>query len=209
MSLLESEVYRLRAELGYNVMGISALPYIGITPIFDSVIQQYINQSAITESSTTLDATNLPYLQATIIVASMPATLVRGVRVIIDVDDLQEAVTVRSIVSSTSFTALIKNSHSGTYPITVEGGESIIREKMAQLRAVNGPGGQLETAMFSAGIKAVDEIQFFGGMGAQSEGVDALTQAIMLQELYRDELASFLGIGRKNRLGGGGYVEAF
>lgn len=207
MALLLSEVYRIRAETGYNVMGITAIPYIDVTSIFDSVIQQYINPSEVAVCSTTVpDPLGVP--TPTTLTLSVVDSFLTGARVIVDVDSRQEVATIQSVSGST-IQALLSLPHSGTYPVTVEGGESIIREKLRQLYAVNGPGGAIEKARRRAGIQQVDEIIFFGGTGAQSQGKDPLTVALELQEFYRDELASFLGIPRYNKRGGGGGTEPY
>jgi len=84
-------------------------------------------------------------------------------------------------------TLYLKLAHSGTYPVTVEGGESIVREYLARIRDVK---AQMAQTFGEGSLKKVDEIEFyqtmkgatlFGNLGAQLSW-------------WRDELASVLGI---------------
>lgn len=208
MALLTSEVIRVRAELGYNVMGLQAIPYIGISAIFDEVIQQYITAGASTTSSTPVTAADEPTPQT--LALGSGAGFSAGCRVVVDVDDRQEVVTVQNMPGANSLTALMQKAHTGTYPVTVEGGESIVREHLQHLRLLNGPGSVLTRLADYMGIKKVDEIEFFGGgSGGLVDGKDPLTQVRSLIEYHRDELASALGVERLNRRGGGGGVEIY
>jgi hypothetical protein len=49
MSLLDSEVERIKAELGYNVLTIGALPYVGFSQLFANVLQPYTSAGGIDE----------------------------------------------------------------------------------------------------------------------------------------------------------------
>ncbi len=116
--------------------------------------------------------------------------------------------------SATTIVVGLFKAHAGTYPVTVEGGESIIREKLQILRVLKGPyGGQLGGLLLRttarAGIKKVDEVEFFGGAGALSEGQSPLSQVLQMIEWYRDELASDIGVPRQNGRGGGGSCEMY
>lgn len=206
MALLESEVIRIRAELGYNAMGLQALPYIGISAIFDGVIQQYITAGAKTTSATPVTAALTPTPQSLLLADASEVSA--GDRVVVDVDDRQEEATVQS-VSGSSIVVLLTKTHSGTYPVTVEGGESIVREHLRQIRLLNGPGGTLERLRSRLGIKRVDEVEFFGGGGAQSQGKDPLAQTLALIEYHRDQLANALGVERLNKRSGGSSCEAY
>ena len=56
MALLDSEIARCKYELGYNVLTISAEPYIGVARVFELVIQPNLLAGAITTSSTAVTA---------------------------------------------------------------------------------------------------------------------------------------------------------
>lgn len=208
MALLDSEVQRIRQELGYNAMSLQALPYIGITTIFDSVIQAYLTAGATTTSSTPVTAASSPTAQT--LTLADGTGFAAGARIVVDVDSLQEVVTVQDMPTAASATVLLSLAHTGTYPVTVEGGESIVREHLRQLRILNGPGGSLEALRNRAGIKKVDEVEFYGGSaGAGSSGKSPMEQMLQLIEYHRDELASTLGVPRLNKRGGGGACEVY
>jgi hypothetical protein len=183
-------------------MSLQALPYIGISPMFDSVIQNYLTSGASTTSASPVTASTTPTPQ-TLVLASGTGFAAGNV-IIVDVDTRQERATVQSLSGSSAVVQLSKT-HSGTYPVTVEGGESIIRERLNQLNKLNGPGGTLEKLRSRVGIAKVDEIEFFGGgNGKAVAGKDPLTQVLQLIEYWRDELAEALGVERRNRKSSGG-----
>lgn len=190
MALSDSEVVRLKAELGYNVLTLGAIPYIGYTSLFDQVIQPYTEAGASTTSSTTVAAATAP-TPATLVLVS-GTNFAAGQRVVIDVDDRQEVVTAQN-VSGASLTALLTLAHSGTYPVTVEGGETLIREQLTRLRAIN---AQITAAASTAGIKQVDVIHFYGGGSAGVSQIDVLYKQ---RDRARDELASLVGVQNMHR----------
>ena len=186
MALSNSEIQRAKYECGYNTLNAGAEPYISIVALWTNVIQRYINTDVATTSSTTITAASSP----------MPATLTLGTTtgltvgdtLIIDVDARRERVTIQSISGST-VTVLLSKAHSGTYPVLLESGEGIVRDIIEKLEKV---AAQIENAISTAGIKAVDEIAFFGntGYGAKSQ-LDSLKAMRMY---WRDELCSVLGV---------------
>jgi len=184
MALTTAELDRIKFELGYNLLGIGAVPYIGITQLFEQVIQPYLATGINTTSSTTVvaSATAVP---ATLTLADVTG-FAAGARVVVDVDDREEIVTVQSVVGST-ITALFKLDHSGTYPVIIEGAESIVRNILRQIRGVQ---DKITSASNTAGLKRVDVIEFYGNSVATS-------QTLQLQGLlsfWRDQLASALGV---------------
>jgi hypothetical protein len=199
MSLLPSEITRLKYEMGFNVLSTGAEPYIGVAALFDQVIQPYLAAGAVTTSSTAVVAATTPTL-ATLTLASVSG-VAEGAAVIVDVDSLQERATVRSLSGST-IGVLLSKAHGETFPVTVEGPESIIRALLRKLQALGGLGtdGLIDGALDTAGIKKVDEIEFFGGSGFESR----IKQTREMREYWRDELAAALGIERLNGGGGGG-----
>jgi hypothetical protein len=183
MALLDSEVARLRYELGFALLTVNAEPYIGFVSIFTQIIQPYLSAGASTTATGTIAVSTTP--------TPVTLTLASGTgfstlcRVVIDVDDRQEVVTAQ-LVSGTSLTVLLTKAHSGTYPVTVEGGESIIREILGRIRDVKNELGQT----FGTGaLKKVDEVEFYGTRDRTLFG--NLGQQLMF---WRDELASALGM---------------
>ncbi len=183
MALTQSELERCKYELGFTLIG-TAQPYIGdIVSIFETIIQPYLSSGAITTSSTTVAAATTPGPQ-TITLASATG-FSTGCRVVLDVDERQESATVQSVTGS-AISVLISKAHTGTYPVTVEGGESIVREILGHIRTVKAEMAQT----FGVGsIKKVDEIEFY-----QTGGGRIFDNLGAQLGFWRDELASVLGI---------------
>ncbi len=183
MSLTDAELYRLRYELGYNLLEVGALPYIGHTELFDNVIQPYLATGTNTTSSTAVTAATTA-TPATLTLASATG-FTSLARVVVDVDDREEIVTVQA-VSGNNLTALFKLAHSGTYPVILEGGESIVRQILRRIRALH---TQIDAAVTTAGLKRVDVIEWHAGSSTSQSAI--LNRSLMRQ---RDELASALGV---------------
>lgn len=184
MSLTDSEVSRCKFETGQNLLTIGAIPYIGITQLWEQVIQPYTNSGAATTSDTTVAAATTA-TPATLTLASATGFAALS-RVVVDVDDRQEIVTVQSVSGST-ITVLLKLAHSGTYPVNVEGGETIIREILGRIRTLH---SQIKSATSTAGLKRVDTIEFYGNSVATSQ-ISMLRKSLSQE---RDELARALGV---------------
>jgi len=204
MALHTSEISRIKYELGFSVLSLGAEPYIGITQLFENVIAPYTLSGASTTSSTTVVATDDPRSPepVTLVLASGTG-FASGDRVVVDVDGRQEIATAQA-VSGSSLTVMLALAHTGTYPVTVEGGESIIRELLRQIRAAT---DKLIKAMGTAGVKKVDEVEFFSPSEMMKilGSFGALWQA---RDMLRRELAGVLGIDylRDVRGRGGGAV---
>lgn len=197
MALTQSEVARIRAELGYNVLAVGAEPHVSIVALFDSVIAPYTLGGAATTSTTAVIAAGAP-TPTTLTLASANG-FAPGAVAVVDVDTRQERATVTA-VSGSNVTLQLSQAHAGTYPVVVESGESIIRDILSELRAVALQIGELRARV---GVKAVDEIEFYGGgRTLGSQGIDPLTATLALREHWRDELASVLGVPRLNATNG-------
>jgi hypothetical protein len=202
MALLTSEVRRIRAELGYNVLSAGAEPYIGVNAMFEQVIQTYMQAGASTTSATAVTAATAP-TPVTLTLTS-PTGFSQYDRIVVDVDDRQEIATASAVSGSTIVVQLSK-AHTGTYPVSVEGGESIVRSILRKIDALDKPGGLIEKSASTAGIKKADEVEFFGSAGEASR-IDAATK---LRDRYRDELASVLGVANLWRRRSSGAVELY
>lgn len=202
MALLPSEIQRIRFELGFPNLDTAADVYVpgGIYAYFTAVLQPYLLGGAVTTSSTPVVAADVPTPQ-TITLASATG-FTAGDVVVIDVDARQERATIQNL-SGSALTAQLSLAHSGSYPIVVEGGESLIRDVLREIRlltsGMNGTASAMSAFRSRVGLKKVDDVEFFGG-GATlaSQGVDPLTQLNQLREFWRDELATALGIPRLN-----------
>lgn len=181
MALLTSELRRLRYELGYNVLSAGAEPYIGVHAVFETVIQTYLQAGAVTTCATAVTAATTPTL-VTLTLASATDFTVHDA-VVVDVDSRQERGVVQAISGST-ISLLLTKAHSGTYFVTVEGGESIVRDLLRQCVDV---ASKIEAGASTAGIKKVDEVEFF-------ENASRLRALNDQRDYLRDELASALGV---------------
>jgi hypothetical protein len=210
MALTDMELQRLRLELGSPNLETAAEPYIGIASIFEQVIQPFLLGGAATTSSTTVVAATAP-APATLTLASAVG-FASGDVVIVDVDARQERATVQALSGST-ITVLLSLPHVGSYPVVVEGAEAIIRDILAELRALSsGNSSTLRRVTARAGIKSLDrgDVEFFGGGSTLgSQGVDPVTQTLRLQNYWRDELARALGIQRLNATNGGTELSVY
>lgn len=203
MALTSSEVARLKYEMGFNVLAVGAEPYIGVAALFEQVIQPYTTGGASTTSSTGVTAATTPTPVALLLADATQVSA--GDVLIVDVDARQERATV-SNKSGSNVTVQLSLAHTGTYPVTVEGGESIIRAILNRLRAIDGLGqggesGAMGELLGVAGLKRIDDIEFFGS-GSTSE--TRMGQLMRMRDYWRDELASVLGIERLNGSSSGG-----
>lgn len=184
MALLDSELARIKAELGYNVLTTGAVPYIGVSQVFEQVIKQNVLSGASTTSSTAVTAAST----ATVVSLTLASGtgFSTGDRVVVDVDDFQEIATARS-VSGVALSVALKKAHTGTYTVTVEGGETIVRENLARIRETK---DKLASQFGSGALKKVDEVEFYQVAGNVS-AFGVLGQNLMW---WREQLAACLGL---------------
>lgn len=213
MALTDSEVQRIRFELGYVNMDVMAEPYIGIHAYFTQVMQKYLLTGATTTSSTAVMAATTPTPQTLTLVSATGFAV--GNVVVVDVDARQERATV-SLVAANTITVQLTKEHSGTFPVTVEGAETLVRDILNELRVLttgmNGQPGTISSVRSRVGLKRVDDVEFFGGGNTlASQGRDPLTALFELREYWRDELANAIGIERLNdkRNSGGSSISMY
>lgn len=183
MALSDAEIAKCKSELGYNVLDVGAEPYISIVALFEQVIQDNVLTGATTTSSTAVTASATP-TPSTITVASATG-IAQGNVLVVDVDSRQEKATVQSL-SGSDITLLLSKAHTGTYPVAVESGETLVRETLRKIADV-------KTALsenYGAGaLKKVDEIEFFAAGGKTYFGT--LGENL---RFWRNELAAQLGV---------------
>jgi hypothetical protein len=207
MALLTSEITRIKYELGWNVLNAGAEPYIGVAAVFDQVVAQYMKAGASTMSSTAVVAAAAPTPSALTLLSATGFNV--GDRIVVDVDARQEFAMVETVAGS-AVTVLLSLAHTGTYPVTVEGGESIVREILRQLQGIGAPGGRIDKAAAGAGIKRADDVEFFPAAGSSSKS--RLEEMRGHREYLRDELCRALfGQGREDffRACAGGAAGAY
>lgn len=188
MALLDSEIRRLRAELGINILSVTAEPYISVTQLFEQVVQANVTAGATTTSSQTVTATGGAAAIVSLVVADATG-FHAGDRIVLDVDSLQETATVRSLSGST-LSVLLALGHSGTYPVTVEGGESLIRAKLRKILALE---AQIDEMAPAGAVKKSDDVEFFSPREMRAVLGPAFI-AWEQREYERRELAALIGI---------------
>lgn len=181
MALLDSEIYRIKAELGFNVLSIGAEPYFEISALFD-IIQDNLSGGASTTSSTSVASPDGSPVTLTLASAT---GFTAGARVAIDVDARQEFATIASL-SGSSIVVQLSKVHSGTYPVVVDGPEVVVRQLLQDIDKTK---TKLGKQYGSGALRQVDEIQFYDAQGKTSFGI--LGENLMH---YREELAAALGI---------------
>lgn len=200
MALSTSELQRIKAELGWNVLSTGAEPYIGVAMVFEQVIAVYMTAGAETTSATTVPATTEPKLRDITLTSATGFAV--GSRIWLDVGDNQESTTVQSVTGAV-VRALLSKPHSGTYPVYVDGGESIVRELLARIKGVK---DELAGIFGEGALKKVDEVEFYAtGMTLFGSTGKALM-------FWRDELASAIGdvsLNRWRRRSGGGSMSVY
>jgi hypothetical protein len=178
-----SELARIKAELGYNLLEVGADPWIGISQLFEQVVNEHIAAEIATTSSTAVTAQDTPTPVTLTLTAA--TGFVTGQRCVVDVDARQELATLQNL-SGTSATFLLLLAHSGTYPVSVEGPIPIAKYCLHRIATVK---AEMAETMGYGALKKVDEVEFyetgrntrFGLLGNQLR-------------YWRDELASVLGV---------------
>lgn len=211
MALTDSEILRIRAELGVNLLEVGAEPFIGVHSVFTNIIQQYMTSGASTTSATAVTAASSP-TPVTLTLASATG-FAAFARVIVDVDARQEQATVQSL-SGTSMTVQLSKAHTGTYPVVVEAGEAIVRQCLRQLQLIADELGGGGSGVQGAGLKRVDEIEFYPA-GSSASSQTRFSQLADARQYWRGELAKLCGIyewwaGRESGGGmGGGAIALY
>lgn len=183
MALSDAELFRLRTELGDNLLEVAASPYLGLRSVW-TVIQANLDEPTITTTSTTTVST----AGATALTLASATGFAAKQRVQIDTDEQREVVTIRAVSGST-ISVLCRKTHSGTYPVEVETGETIVRGLLQDLEIAR---QRILDAASSAGLKQVDEVQWFGA----SDGRTVLDELVRHQRTLRAELARACGVSQ-------------
>jgi hypothetical protein len=198
--LNDSEIARLKFELGFNALTLGAEPYIGVTSFFTQVFLPNLQGGALTSSTSVVAAQPVGSGPAPVtLTLASPTGFNLLDRAIVDVDDAQEEATVQSVTGSTIVVRLVKaHGTDGAYPVTVEGGEAMIRYYLARCRKIS---QRIDAFGARAGIKKADEVEFFGGEQRLS-GFRTLGD---MQQHFRRELCVLVfGVGNIGSFGGAG-----
>lgn len=199
--LTQGELQRIKSELGFNQLNVGAEPYVGITRYFEQIVLSNLSVGALTSSSTV--TTEIP-VGSNPVAAPLTLGSVVGFsvfdRVIVDVDFAQEEATVQAVTGSAIVVQLSKaHGAAGPYPVTVEAGESIVREYLRRCRYA---AAQIEQFGPLAGIKKADEVEFFGGAHGRASEKSGFMTLLDMQRAFRTELCMLLfGVGNIQQFG--------
>ncbi len=185
MPLTTAEVERIKFELGYNLITVGQ-PYIGTSSLFEQVIQPYLSSGAATTSDTSVTGDGTP--QA--ITLDDATDFTAGARVTVDVDALAEACTIRSVDGS-DIVLVLRKTHTGTYPVAQDGGDTIVREKLSEIWTARVTRGK---AQGRGALKAIT-----GDVEWYDSGQSAFASSTQEIDILRDELAALLGVENRWR----------
>lgn len=202
-TLTTDEIKRIGAELGIDVLAPLAFPYAQAFTSYMTIILDYVQSSdvAAVTSSTTVSSAG-----PTLITPSSTTGFVAGMKIVLDCDASRETVTLRAVVGG-AFSVVCRKTHSGTYPIEVESGLTLVRGLLSDLVLLE----EIERDGWpSLGLKKVDEVEWFGA----SEGGDLSQRARAARAAGRDRLAVMVGLtdvlnAQRAMQSGGGAFEVW
>lgn len=167
MALTTEEIESLRFHLGYGNIGAMGAPYTPDTflEIFSQVVSPNLSTGTETSATTAITA------GATVVVTPAAMTDIAAYgTLVVDVGEDAEVVVVKAVTVST-FTAAFAKAHSSAgYPIATMSGTARLRMLLwdadAAWKVLNSKG-----IISRAGIKKVDEVEFFEDGAYMSERV--------------------------------------
>jgi hypothetical protein len=197
VSLRAEEILRVKFALGVSVTLIGAEPYITFLAIFNVAIQPYIIDPTTTSSSVVAGSsqpTAIVVASIPVIAGSVTPAFTVGTTVTIDVGPTAEQSQILTI-SGTTIWVTINNSHgsNGAYPVTMAGGEQVVRDILARIATIE---GQLSNfAPQSAGVEQVDEIKLYPATttGSRRGSRDMFESLVQQREQARDDLGEAVG----------------
>jgi hypothetical protein len=199
MAFTTSELARIKAELGYNLLQVGADVYVGVTQLFEQVVNTNVPAEIRTTSATNVTAQTSPTPVALTLVDA--TGFAAGEQVVVDVDGRREKATIAAL-SGSAITTQLSLAHSGTYPVSVVGPIVLVREALGRIDAVK---AKMSTTFGAGALKRVDEVEFYAvGRNGKSQ-FGALGDELAY---WRNEIASILGVPNAWAMkpGGGGCV---
>lgn len=168
MALSTEEIESLRFHLGYGNIGAMGAPYTPDTflELFSQVVSPNLSTGSETSATSNISA------GTTVVVTPAAMTGIASyVTLVVDVGEEAETVVVKAATGST-FTAKFEKAHtSAGYPIATMSGTARLRMLLwdadAAWKALSAKG-----IISRAGIKIVDEIEFFGEGAYMKERID-------------------------------------
>lgn len=201
-TLTDDEMARIKSELDDNVADYGAQPYLDVRAVYD-VIRDHVNSSSVTPTSS---STSITSVGPTTITLASATGYAAGQRVVIDSDEARETVTIRSL-SGTSASIVATKTHSGTYPVEVESGLTIVRGILSDLITLDTQSrAQVGSAL---GLKRVDEVEWSTDQGGIITAFAAQRQMLRRRLANACGLASLYAMNRARGSGGGSSFEAY
>lgn len=197
MALRNEEITRLKFELGYNVTGVGAEPYITYQAVFDKAVQPYLIDLGSTSSTTVVavdgGAVTTIYIAANPVSPSstQALTFVSGSSIVVDVGPSQEDATVQ-YVNGLAITVNLCKAHTGTYPVLIQGAERIVRDLFLRLDTLKDQIANI--APITAGVERSDEISLYGGGVNNRRGRSKFEDLIHQRTVARRDLAAAVGV---------------
>lgn len=185
MPFSTSELSRIRAELGMNVLEVGADVYVGVHQILEVVVQNFIAAEVATTTTlgSAIAATSTPASQ-TITLAS-PTGFASGDRIVLDVDFRREWATIGNL-SGNDATVLLSKAHEGTIPVALEGPIQIARDALFRIAETK---AEIASTFGTGAVRKVDEVEFF-----QTGGTTQFANLGAQLAFWRSELAALFGI---------------
>jgi len=158
MAMTDAEIEATRFHLGYGNLDYGAYPYTedGFKQLFRDVVGPNLTVGAETTATQNVAAGSV----ATVTPADMTGIAAQA-RLVVDVGDQEETVVVAA-TTVTAFTARFVRAHSVGYPVCVASGQTRLRQLLHQAEKAWAACLSQEVGE-QAGIKKVDEVEFFGG----------------------------------------------
>ncbi len=219
MGLRAEEVLRMKWELGVSITLLGAEPYITYLAVFDRAIQPYIIDPSTTSTTLVAASAIATGQQVAVTVTTIPllagtftAAFTVGTTVTVDVGPAAETSQIL-VVSGTTIWLTLVNAHgaSGAYPISMAGGEQVVRDILSRLDAIKSE--LTNIAPKAAGIEQIDEVRIYPATttGSRRGSRDKFESLIQQREQARDDLGEAVGFPnlRTMRKRGGSRVEVY
>lgn len=200
MPASDAEIEALRYHLGYGNIGVGAYPYTpdGFKELFEEVVGPAITEGAETTSGTAVAAAGIVTITPVAMVGIVPYA-----RLVVDVGDDAETITVQS-TTLTTFAARFTKAHTGTgWPIAVESGLTRLRALLYQAARAESEIVGTSTSE-TAGLKSV-------GRGAIEwhPGGAVLTEKVTQYVTIIDRLSSLVRVEPLRHLRRATRLEAY
>jgi hypothetical protein len=181
-TLTDDELARIKAEVFDNLLGLGAIPYFDVRTLYPVIRDNVVSSDV----AATTSSTAVSVVGATTITLADATGYAAGQRIVLDVDDARETVTIRALTGAVA-SVICRYTHAGTYPVQVESPLTLVRGYISDLITLE----QIERGAFdTAGVKRVDEIEFFG----MQEGGSKIAVVNATRDRLRAKLASALNL---------------